>query len=259
MADSKREIALFQEFAGLIGLPIGTASNPNASGLETGMDVVTALDGKSIGVQLTDYHADENQTAGRRGPTLRSEEQAKAKEALKQSGPKVYGSSAPGDFIPPLLFRVQDKISKANKYTPAVDEMWLLVCAQDGRYGATGSTFIASAVVSLDALNHHLNPLLCASPFSKMFLFLYSERVVYGWTKEANQWALLKDKAELDKEHIRDIQELIFGRGKAREQWLSDPESMSAKAVENVLNKAAAPCGGTLDEKRVGWVRRKAP
>ena len=31
-----------------------------AMGSETGMGVVAALDGKSIGVQLPDYHADED-------------------------------------------------------------------------------------------------------------------------------------------------------------------------------------------------------
>jgi hypothetical protein len=60
---SQREIAVFQHFAALLGLSVGTVSNPNATGPETGMDVVTALDGKCIGVQLTDYHADEDRTA----------------------------------------------------------------------------------------------------------------------------------------------------------------------------------------------------
>jgi hypothetical protein len=231
MADPKRELALFQDFAGLLGLPITAVSNPNAPGRETGMDVVTVLDGKSIGAQITDYHADEGQTPGKRGSVLRKEEQAKAEEALKQSGPKVYGSWAPGNFVPPLSYRISDKISKANKHAYGVDELWLLVCAQDARYGATGSTFIASAVVSLDVLNRHLNPLLHASPFSRAFLFLYSERVVYGWAKDSDAWQLLKDKTELDKEHIRHMQELIFGRGKVREQWLSNPEGMSARSA----------------------------
>lgn len=211
-AKSEREIALFQDFANLLGLAVGAASNPNENGPETGMDVATFLNGKRIGVQLTDYHADEDRTAGSRGQTLRSQEQKKAKQALTLSGPKVYGTWAPGAFIPPLLHRVRDKIEKADKHMPSIDELWLLVCAQDGRFGATGSTFIASTVVSLDVLDQHLNPLLSASRFDKMFLFLSLERVVYGWTKKSNRWNVLKDKPKLDEARVAEMQEILFGR-----------------------------------------------
>lgn len=70
-----------------------------------------------------------------------------------------------------------------------------------------------------------------------MFLFLAMERVVYGWDRGSNRWALLKDKQELDKEHVREMQELLFGRGALCDQWLSDPDAMTEKAVNETLGR----------------------
>ena len=231
----EREIAQFKDFSSVLGLAVGDVSDANAAGPETGMDVVTTLDGTSIGVQISDYHADEDQTKGSRGQTLRSEEQKKAREALKQSGPKVYGTWAPGNYIPPLRYRVQDKIAKASKYPVIKDELWLLVNAQDQRYGATGSTFIAASVVSTKTLDREMNALLSASPFTRVFLFLASERAVYGWTRAANCWKCLKDKPEVDQQHVREMQELLFGRGKLRNAWFADPDGNSNKALKEIL------------------------
>jgi hypothetical protein len=232
----EREIAQFKDFAGVLGLTIGDVTDANAAGPETGMDVATTLGGRSIGVQITDYHADEDQTNGSRGQTLRSEEEKKAREALKQDGVKSYGSWAPGNYIPPLRYRLASKIAKASKYSVVKDELWLLVTAQDQRFGATGSTFIAAGVVSIETLNRELNEHLAASPFTRVFLFLASERAVYGWTKAANRWECLKEKPELDQEHVREMQELLFGRGKVRDAWLTDPEGMSEKAIAEILD-----------------------
>ena len=234
---SEREIAQFKDFASFLGIAVGGIFDANAAGQETGMDIVTTLDGKSIGVQLTDYHADEDQRAGSRGQTLRSEEQKKASEALKQSGPKVYGAWVPGNYIPPLRYRFEDKIAKAHKYPIPKHELWLLVNAQDRRYGATGATFIAAAVISEETLDREFNALLSASPFARVFLFLASERVVYGWTKASNRWELLKDKPEVDQQHVREMQELLFGRGKLRDEWLADPDGMSEKALKEILGE----------------------
>jgi hypothetical protein len=96
-AKSQRERDLFLNFAGQLDLPAAELSNPNEAGPETGMDVVAKVGDRRIGVQLTDYHSDEDQTQGSKGRTLRSEEQRKAKEALRRKAAKVYGGSAPGE------------------------------------------------------------------------------------------------------------------------------------------------------------------
>jgi hypothetical protein len=237
MANPEREIAMFQDFAALLGLAVGPVSNPNTTGSETGMDVVTVLAGKRIGAQLTDYHADEHRTAGPRKKTLRSQEEKKAKQASERNGAQVYGTWASAEFIPPLVYRVREKITKAGNYPVSVDELWLLVCAQDPRWGATSSTFIASAMVSVDVLNQHVSPPLFESSFDRMFLFLCLERVVYGWTKATNHWELIKDKPEQDKEHVEATRKLLFDRGRHREQWLADPDGMAERAIDEILGR----------------------
>ena len=107
------------------------------------------------------------------------------------------------------------------------------------RFWARGYFCTTSGNVT-DDLDKHFNSLIGTSPFSRVFPFLCSERVVYGWTKERNRWQLLKAKTELDEEHVKQMQKLLFGRGEERERWLSDSERMSEQAIKHCLDEFAA-------------------
>ncbi len=231
MGNPVEEVEMVRKLVDLLALDISNPINPNTPSVETGMDVLTNFGSRKVGIQVTVYHADEG-VAGQKGSLLRNEEERKAREALRQDGPKVYGSWAPADYVPPLRHRIQEKIAIAAKHTYQVDELWLLVCAQYPRYGATSSTMIASAVVDIGHLNNNFGSILANAPFDRVFLFLSSEHVVYDWRKQQG-WQLLKDKTPVDQAHIEHMRGLVFGHDKDRADWLSDPEGMSERAIND--------------------------
>jgi hypothetical protein len=100
MANFEEESTMVCDLAKFLGIGISNPTNPNRASLETGMDVLTLLAGRKIGVQVTVYHADEAQVSGRKGSFLRREEEKKARQALRQDGVKAYGTWAPANYIP---------------------------------------------------------------------------------------------------------------------------------------------------------------
>jgi hypothetical protein len=166
--------------------------DPNRPGVESGADVEILRGNSRVGVQVTEYHADEGQTPVD-GSLLRADEKRKAKKAQESDSPvKAYGHGASASYILPLSRRVRDKVDKARaRPNSDFDELWLLVCAQIPDWGGTGSTMISPAVVSLDDLNSHIAPILTGGPFSRAFLLIWLEGAVYGWTPEDGKWNVL--------------------------------------------------------------------
>jgi hypothetical protein len=234
MAKYVDELSAAKRLTELLELPIISPSSPNSPGVETGVDVQFLLGTRKIGVQATVYHADEGQEPGQRGSPLRSEEMAKAREAMTRDGLKCYGHWATASYGPPLQRRVQDKISKALARVFDFDELWLLVEAQVPNWGGTSSTMISPAVVRLEELDRLTDGMLTNSPFSKAFLLIHLDGVVYGWERE-KRWQLAKDKSSAAYVDQKEIQDIVFRRGDARERWLSDPQGMEDAAIRDVI------------------------
>ena len=195
MADPVLEQAAVERLCKLLNYAPKSYRNPNSPGVETGVDVELALDGRLVGVQVTEFHVDEGAGHSKAGSRARKNEVNIAKEALKGSGRvKAYGFSASADYLPSLLKRIEEKVKKANaRPITGFDEIWLLVCAQVSPWGATGSTFISRDSVCASRLNSQGGALLHGSPFSRVFLMLMLEGVVYGWSPEDGEWRLLND------------------------------------------------------------------
>jgi hypothetical protein len=91
--------------------------------------------------------------------------------------------------LPPLSARVTDKVEKAAAFVGCeFDQVWLLVWAQVNSWGATGSTWITKEMVDVADLNTTIAPILSGSKFTRTFLFLGLEKVVYGWTSQDQQF-----------------------------------------------------------------------
>ena len=145
MADekTKRELAVFTDFATLAGYPVSGIVGPYSPGVETGMDVVDSLDGKTSTYRLPRRRRPNGGRAHADAPQRRAKKSKRGNEAERPPSIWAMGS---GRFRAAPHLSIKDKIEKARKYPKTVDELWLLVCAQDPRYGATGSTFISSKI-----------------------------------------------------------------------------------------------------------------
>jgi hypothetical protein len=225
-----------ERLCNLLGYTATDYSNPNTPVVQSGADVEIWLNGSRIGVQVTVYHADEGQVPVAGSP-LRADEEGKAKHALKSGSPvKAYGHWASANYIPALSRRVKDKVDKARaRPNTDFDELWLLVCAEIPRWGGTGSTMISPAVVGLDDLNAHIAPILNGEPFSRAFLLIWLEGVVYGWTSEGGAWHVLRDAAVPVRDDNKRLADIAFNHDNAPEPWLRDPEGSFANAIQEVL------------------------
>ena len=141
-------------------------------------DVVAHIDGKHIGIEVTQFHGDEQ--PGIKGSSLRAEESKK----VSNSGGRPYSVWGIADPMPALVARINEKISAAATYGhDACDEMWLLVSSQVPKVGATAATFAFAPFVDVTKLNKATHSQLSASPFSAAYFHLMMTHNVFCWSR----------------------------------------------------------------------------
>jgi hypothetical protein len=145
-------------------------------------DVVALINGKRIGIELTEFHPDEEQNVP--GSRLRAE----GEKIARNSTERVFAQWAPADPMPGLLARLRAKIDVAAAYDDKFyDELWLLVSAQVPKCGAVAATYAFVPFIDVPGLNQSTDELLRKSVFSAAYLHLLFSRLVYAWTP-TEQW-----------------------------------------------------------------------
>jgi hypothetical protein len=192
-------------------------------------DVDATIAGRSIGVEVTVFHADE--TPGSGGSALRAAEE----KAAKQAGGGPYGVWGVLDPLPGLTTRVRDKVTLAEDYDRTrFAELWLFIVAQFPKPGALASTFALSAALNAPTLDEHLHELLSRSPFARAYLHLSLEQTVYAWTP-SERWRLLTGAPPEPSGG-----ELWFKSVLRDPQWQRDPAGMARAEAQRVLDELAA-------------------
>jgi hypothetical protein len=149
-------------------------------------DVVAIIDGKHIGIEVTQFHADEQ--SGVKGSALRAEEVKKA----KASGARSYAQWFVPNPLPGVIARINEKISDAAAYDKAGHvQLWLLISSQLPKIGALGSTFAFAPFVDVTELNRATHMRLCRSSFSAVHFHLMMSHGVYSWSR-SEQWHVTK-------------------------------------------------------------------
>jgi hypothetical protein len=149
-------------------------------------DVDATIGGRSIGVEVTVFHADEG--LGRGGSVLRATEEKTA----RQSGGGPYLVWGIVDPVPGLITRIRDKVTVVTAYDRRrFTELRLLIVAQFPKPGAAASTFGLSAALNERSLSQHLHELLSGSAFDQAYLHLSLEQTIYAWTRSEG-WRLVK-------------------------------------------------------------------
>ncbi len=192
-------------------------------------DVNAAIDGRSIGIEVTVFHADEGLGPG--GSGLRASEEKTA----KQAGGRPYTIAGVVDPLPGLTTRIRHKVTIAQDYDRSrFAGLWRLIVGQIPKLGAVTSTFALSAALNAAYLNHHLHELLSGSPFARVYLHLSLEQTIYAWTLTEGWWLIIGAPPPPGGS------ELWFKSVLRDPEWLRDPTGKARAEAQKVLDELAA-------------------
>jgi hypothetical protein len=150
-------------------------------------DVIAQISGSRIGIEVTQFHADEQKDA--KGSSLRATEERLAKQSPGRSY-AMWGVAKPN---PALIARITDKVAIAAGYdTSRYSQLWLLISTGIPRLGAIGSTLAVPAFINIKDLNVSAHELLSGSTFSVVYLHMLLPRALYCWSRE-RQWRAIAE------------------------------------------------------------------
>lgn len=180
--ESAVAIRLFQ----LIGLPYTSMTDPwKIHGGETGADVQIHYDGRRIGIQVTEFSADEGAVppkCGLRAATARNAAQGK----LTSGWPPLRQQ------VPALVLRIREKIALAKRYNfEQFDEVWLLV-ATFVPWAPVPTFQLPGVTITPEDLNCHLNNELQRSNFTRAFVYNMLCHTVYEW-QSVTGWRCIQE------------------------------------------------------------------
>lgn len=144
-------------------------------------DFSVCLNQRTIGIEVTVYHADEGDQPG--GSALRQKEKEEAQRA--KSG--FYGMWTKPQWEKPFLKRVRAKASKTNFNRTGIDELWLVVCASTPIEKAILSTLVACQFITSCELQKISGSVLEESFFDAAFFYLMLDKKFFEWRK-GFQW-----------------------------------------------------------------------
>lgn len=149
-------------------------------------DVLASVGGRTIGIEVTVYHADEQPDGT--GSPARSQEH----DLVRQAEGKPYFMCVPSDPLPGLVARISDKVRKAEDYNmEGCDELWLLIAASVPMTGAVASTHMFDFLLNAQALNERTDYLLNASPFKAAYVHSHLSaegEALFSWSR-AKRWS----------------------------------------------------------------------
>jgi len=163
------------------GIPVEEYINPNEKvGVETGADVLAVVEGRRIGVQVTEL--DTGDEPGR----ARAAEKALWRGAqAKTQG--TYGHWAQND-VHKLVAAISRAVVSKAQHVVGCDESWLLISAGVPELGSLVSTFVVTQWLGADALDAATSGLLAKSQYRYVFLHVIvgNEDALYCWSAGGN-------------------------------------------------------------------------
>lgn len=143
-------------------------------------DVNVIFDGKTVGIEVTQYHGNETIIARSKGSSARAQEVALARSRPNQSYPS-WGNADPN---PALVARILDKIEKAADYDSSkYYELWLLVAAGIPKLGGITSTVLFPPYVNLTTLESVIGARLQSSVFSAVYIHSHLPSALFIWSR----------------------------------------------------------------------------
>ncbi len=209
-----------------LGIRVDEYRDPNAdAGRETGVDVVAVMNGKRVGIQVTDV--DTGDLPGE----VRKTEKNLAGEARNRGSVSYSGWGQ--NNVDKLIVAIQRTIArKARRSFDTFDQVWLLICAGVSEPEAVVATFVMSLWIDAGALNNATVGDLSKSKYSRAFFYpiLGVERALYQWER-SGQWQKLVRSAPPD------LQGPSFQEVITDPEWLADPSGKALREAEKALQE----------------------
>ena len=157
-------------------------------------DIRAVIADRNIGIEVTVFHADEGNAHKPNEDTLRQEGERTARETPDQ----IHTTAIPTLPYAALEARINAKIAKAAQYDPShIDELWLLIPAQQPTLGALAATYVSASLVNQNELNRMFHEKLLASHFSRVYWHLIGDHAIIGWDGLAG-WQIVRQREEPD-------------------------------------------------------------
>ena len=143
-------------------------------------DVLATITSRRVGIEVTQFHADEQPETQGRGSQARAQE-AKLSRARPDTPYPMWISIDP---VPGLVVRINDKIKLAAGYDRThFDELWLLVAGGLPKLGSLASTVALPFLVDLAKLNAATNLLLASSPYDVAYIHTHLPAGLFCWLR----------------------------------------------------------------------------
>jgi hypothetical protein len=169
-----------------LGLAPTEYQDPQAGGHardETGADVVALIDGRRVGIQVTDV--DTGDLPGE----ARAAESKLARDA--ESRDSAYTTSAQNQ-PDRMIAAIANQVSRKSRISCAgFNDFWLLVCCGIPHFGALASTFVLTPWLDTGRLDAATARSLSASKYSQAFIHValgLEEQALYQW-RRGGSWS----------------------------------------------------------------------
>jgi hypothetical protein len=235
VAKYERERALVELLMRRRGLTAECYIDPKKeAGDETGADVVALIDGRRIGIQVTEL--DTGDIPGR----ARASEEADWGSAQAQ-GYSTYGTWTQNDPSK-VVAAVARAVTAKVQQIVGCDEAWLLISASVPELGTLTSTFVFTQWFPADALNATTASHLAACNYAHVFLhaIVGNEGALYVWSS-SGKW-----EKQSQPDHLGEIAKGFFelrDNPSEFQEWLTDLEGKTDTEIEKVRREFAARRG----------------
>jgi len=190
-------------------------------------DILATIDSRRIGIEVTEYHADEG--SGGKGSALRAEEEKKARQS-NGDGYTMWGKTEPWSG---LGFRLEEKTKLAETYDiKPYDELWLLIVAQLPKLGGIAATYAIYDVMKISDMNCYYHEQLCQSKYHAVFFHLIVDGVIYKWTP-GERWTVLRSPHKQPSAG----RELWFKNVLRDPDWQRDPDAKARQEAHKVIDE----------------------
>jgi hypothetical protein len=196
---------------------------------ETGADVIAVIEGRRIGIQVTEL--DNGEKPGR----ARAAEKLSWREA--QSGQGTYAAWAQNDPSK-LVSAIARAIASKVQHIVGCDEAWLLVSASVPEPGSLLSTFIITPWLALDALGTATSDHLAKCKYNYAFLhaIVSEEQALYCWAPGSSWEKLTVQDSNNEGRGFFDLRD----RPSEFQEWITDTDGKKDGEVEKVLRELQA-------------------
>jgi hypothetical protein len=164
-----------------LGLAPTEYQDPHARGHardESGADVVVLLDGRRVGIQVTDLDA------GSSPGEARAAEAKLARDAESRGGTyAAWGQNQPNELIAAIVRSIS---RKSRTSFAGFDDFWLLACCGVPQLGAVSSTFVMTPWIDVEALTAATLQDLSTSQYTRAFIYAVlgvEEQALYQWQR----------------------------------------------------------------------------